>query len=526
MSDPWEPADDDTGGEPVDAAAPPAPPVLPAAPTAGGSPFAAEPRVRRAPVFVALAALLVAGLVADRTARPTDRDRAASPAAQVQSMPVAAPATSLSSSWFCAGGTARPEGVEGVVADGTVVVANPGDRPLRGTIRVVPSEGEAKSVPLEVAAHARKSVRYADVVAAPYAAALVELDGGDVVVEHQVSGPQGFSTAPCASSASDRWYLAEGSTAREGANPEDRMLLALYNPFPEDAIVDLAFSHESGRSVPSNFTGLVVKGGALRVVSVGEHVRRRAHISMTAVARSGRIVIDRLQVRNGTNKGLSLALAAASPGTTWYFPEGLVADGVGESFHLYNPTNEEAEVSIELALETGAAEPFDLTVPPRERLTVVAADEERVPRGVGQAATVVWLNGVPVVAERTEATAAPASRAGVADSLGARRTAERWVLAAGAATPTVDEWVVVLNPGPGDASVDVRALAAGQLLAPESLPAFEVKAGRRVAIRATEHFSREDLALLVTSTSPVVVERGVYLVGSVGIALSSGIPLR
>jgi hypothetical protein len=369
-------------------------------------------------------------------------------------------------------------------------------------------------------------VKYSEVVAAPFAAALVELDGGDVVVEHQINGPLGVSTAPCASAASERWYLAEGSTAREGANPEDRLLLALYNPFPEDAIVDLSFTHEAGRSVPSDFTGLVVKGGALRVVNVGDHVRRRAHIAMTAVARSGRIVIDRLQFRNGTNKGMSLALAATGPGTTWYFPEGLVADGVTESFHLYNPTAEEASVSIELALEEGAAEPFDLTVPPRGRLTVVAGDEERVPRGVGHAATVVSLNDVPVVAERSVVATSPAPRVGVADSLGARRTADRWVLAAGAASATVDEWVIVLNPGPRDATVKVRALAAGQLLAPESLPPLEVKAGRRVAIRATEHFSRDDLALLVESTSPVVVERGVYLVGSAGVALSSGIPLR
>jgi hypothetical protein len=262
------------------------------------------------------------------------------------------------------------------------------------------------------------------------------------------------------------------------------------------------------------------------VVNVGDHVRRRAHIAMTAIARSGRIVVDRIQLRNGAHKGMSLALAAASPGTTWYFPDGFVGEGLGESFHVYNPTSEEAQVSIELTLETGAAEPFDLTVPPRERLTVVAADEERVPKGTGHAASVISLNGVPVIAERSVLGAAPASRTGAADSFGARRTARRGVLAAGAATPTVDEWVIILNPGPRDATVTLQALAAGQLLVPESLAPVPIPAGRRVAVRATDHFSREDLALLVESTSPVVVERGVYLVGSTGIALSAGIPLR
>jgi hypothetical protein len=137
----------------------------------------------------------------------------------------------------------------------------------------------------------------------------------------------------------------------------------------------------------------------------------------------------------------------------------------------------------------------------------------------------VSLNGVPVVAERSVTATAPATRTGAADSLGARRTATRWVLASGSATDTIDEVVVVLNPGPGDAKVSVKGLAGGQLLAIESLQELVIPAGRRSALRLTDHVKREDLALLVQSSSPIVVERGVYLVGSPGLALSSGIPL-
>lgn len=485
-----------------------------ATPAAGGG-----GRVRRVPVFVALAALALGAAFLDRVPRPDERVTAA--AAAGSGMPTAAPATALSSSWFCAGATASPDGVEGLVADGRVVVANAGDRTLTGTVTVVPSEGDPKTVPLEVGPRSVTAVRHRDVVVAPYAAALVELDGGDVVVEHEISGPLGHGTAPCASAASDRWYLAEGSTARE-----DSMRLAIYNPFPEDAIVDLSFATDQGRAVPSDFTGIVVKGGRMRVVKVEDHVRRRNHVAVTAVARTGRMVVDRLQLRGGAAKGISLTLAAPSPGARWFFPEGLVADGVTERYHIYNPTDREAQVSIELTLEEGAAEPFDLTVLPRERLTVVANDQERVPRNVGHAATVVSLNDVPVVAERSVTAVAPATRTGAADTLGARETAQRWVLASGSATDTVDEVVVVHNPGPADAVFSLHGLAGGQLLAIESLQELPLPAGRRTVIRLTDHVKREDLALLVRATAPVVVERGLYLVGATGLALSPGIPLR
>lgn len=470
---------------------------------------------RRIRVCVVLALLLVAGLLADRMPRG-DGPRATGVEA-VATMPVAPPPTALSSTWFCAGATGTADGP----ADGTVVVANASTRELTGTVTVVPNEGEARTVPLTVGPRARAVVRQREIVSAPYLAALVEMDGGDVVVEHEVVGPLGLSVAPCASSASDRWYLAEGSTARE-----DTMLLALYNPFPEDAIVDLSFSTDQGRAVPSDFTGIVVRGGRLTVVNVGDHVRRRTNVATMVAARTGRLVVDRIQLRGGAPRGLSLALAAPSPGRTWYFPEGLVADGVAERYHLFNPTDTEALVSIELSLEEGAAEPFDLTIAPRDRLTVVVSEEERVPRGVGHAATVRSLNRVPVVAERSVAAGTPAGRTGTSDTIGARRTSRAWILAAGGATDTLDEWVIVLNPGTTAATVSIQGLAAGQLLAVEGLQDVAVPGGRRVAVRLTDHVKRENLPLLVRSTAPVVVERGLYRIGAPGLSLSAGVPLR
>ncbi|HVF32891.1 MAG TPA: DUF5719 family protein [Acidimicrobiales bacterium] len=496
-------------------------PMVPADPDR--APLSADstpPARRRTFVVVAVAALALIGGLLDRVPRPDD-DGPTAATSLVATMPVAAPPTSLSSTWFCAGGMATSAPVDGMQAEGAVAVANAGDRALTGTVTVVPSEGEPKTVPLEVGPRSRRRFLLSEVVRAPYASALVELDGGDVVVEHEIFGALGISTAPCAAAASDRWHFAEGSTARE-----DSMRLVIFNPFPEDAIVDLSFSTDQGRAVPSNLTGLVVKGGRNLIVKVEEHVRRRLNVSTTAVARSGRIVVDRLQLRGGAVKGISLALGAPSPGRRWYFPEGFVSDGIGERYHLYNPTGTEAQVSIELTLDEGAAEPFDLTIAPRGRITVVASEEERVPRGVGHAATVVSLNDVPVVAERSVTATSPASRSGISDSLGIRETARTWVLAAGAATDTHDEVVVLHNPSATAASASIRGLVGGQLLDVATLQEVALPAGRRVAVRLTDHIKRDELPLLIRASSPIVVERGVYVVGGPGIGLSAAIPLR
>jgi hypothetical protein len=238
------------------------------------------------------------------------------------------------------------------------------------------------------------------------------------------------------------------------------------------------------------------------------------------------VVIDRIQQRNGTVTGISLAQAAPAPAEEWFFPEGYVGAGSGEAFHVYNPSStQEAQVSIELALESGAAEPFDLTIAPRARVTVDAAAEERVPKDVGHAATVLSLNGVPVVAERTIALSPPSPRGvGVADSLGIPLRAREWVFAAGGTSASVAEWVTIYNPGPGDATLTVQVLANGTLLDLEGLSDVPVKAGRRFSKQIP--IQREDLPLLVQSSGPVVVERGIALVGAPGVALSSGVPSR
>ena len=302
------------------------------------------------------------------------------------------------------------------------MVANAGRRTLLGSVTVVPDNGSPRSVPIRVTASGSTSVRLADVVTADNASALVELDGGQVVAELVTQGPLGDSVTPCASSASDSWYFAEGATTRD-ANE----VLMVFNPFPEDALADFSFSTETGRVVPQALAGLVVKGRGMVAVPVGDNVRRRAAVSTIVKSRVGRLVVARLQTFDGTGdvprSGVSLALGAPVPRPVWYFPEGYAGDGVTERIQIYNPSSREARVAIDMLLDQGEADPVELTVPAVSRVTFTVNDEPRVPPNVGHAAVVRATNGVAVVAERTVDAVPPATGTGFAVTLGASATA-------------------------------------------------------------------------------------------------------
>src|SRR5439155_26586327 len=138
-------------------------------------------------------------------------------------------------------------------------------------------------------------------------------------------------------------------------------LLALYNPFPDDAIVDLRFTTETGRTSPQALAGLVVKARQMMEINLDEHVHRRDVVATTVDARTGRLVAARLEVFDGTagRNGVSIATGVPSPAPAWYVPEGYVDDGVVERYQVFNPSEgDEARVEVDFVLDQGEAEPL------------------------------------------------------------------------------------------------------------------------------------------------------------------------
>ena len=133
----------------------------------------------------------------------------------------------------------------------------------------------------------------------------------------------------------------------------------------------------------------------------------------------------------------------------WVFPDGVVDDGITEQIVVFNPTDEVAEVDVEVRLDdpdtNGVPEPFELTIAPN-RFSIVDLHEpdaeasedapERIPDGVGHTVLVRSLNGVAVTAERVVTLSEPSSNLGVERH--ARRPARRahLVPSRAAASPT------------------------------------------------------------------------------------------
>lgn len=471
----------------------------------------------RLPALAVLVGLLIGLVLLGRTGEGTT---ATFGRPRLELAPTADARDALTSTWYCAAGTAA----RGALFNATVVVTNAGDQRREGTITWMPTGGgERTSVPIELAPNETVAQRAVDHVTAPTVSALVEVDGGGVAVEHAVSGPRGTGVAPCASEPSARWYLANGVTERDAGQD-----LVLFNPFPDDAIVDVVFSTDRGRDEPRSLQGLPVAAGTTKVIPLQDVVRRRAVTATSVVARTGRLVVDRIQSFDGTlgRTGVSLALAAPALADVWEFPDGLHQEGIAERWHVYNPGTRDAEVSLELLPATGdAPEPYDVTIPARTHAVIEAAAIERVPAGLPHASTIRSLNDVPVVAERSLDARRPGPRRGWSSALGSPVTARRWVFPVGEANQNTDEWIVVRNPGSRPLRVSLFALIGGRRVPIEDSQGLRVRTAGRLAVRLGDHISRTPLPVLVEATRPIVAERDAYGVLRLGLSTIIGIPV-
>ncbi len=134
---------------------------------------------------------------------------------------------------------------------------------------------------------------------------------------------------------------------------------------------------------------------------------------------------------------------------------------------------------------------------------------------LSMAALLVAIGAVP-------ASAYPTSRTWAHDSIGAAAAATTWYLAEGCTSPGFETWVLVQNPGPSNAHVELTYMTPTGLV---TGPAADLPPRSRETFNAADTLPQApEVSTSVVSDVPVVVERAMYGNGrqwghdSVGIA--------
>ena len=484
--------------------------------------------------ILALAAALASLVVADRLAPEQD---APMPSTAAQPVAVGYRGTGDDGgTWFCVGAVG---GTAGSIAE--VIIVNTSPREMRAAIRfypAVPLGGRSRHWPavrseVIVAPHSRFALSAAGTVARAVAdlaafdevfvASEVTLDAPGGVVLQQVSVGGATDIGPCLTAASPEWYFAVASTRRDA-----RVRLSLLNPYADDAVVDIAFVTDEGAREPVAYKGVVVPANALVVLDLGSEVTRRAQMSFSVVARTGNVLASRLQSFSGGLglSGVSLSAGALRAEQQWLFPLGVAgADaGAANSFVLYNPNAAEARVDLTVELDASlrarGVPPFELTIPPGQRVEVAffphLSGKAHPVSGVSvlQATTRLlaseryWVsvrsfNGVAVVVERLRT-----GEAGLPNEvsiLGGRTAgATRGMLA----LPNVDGHpgtVAVVNPSLETISRLSLEVLTGRGWGPlEGFEDLEIRPRRRLLLDLGGRIPADTLALRFDASEPLV----------------------
>lgn len=470
---------------------------------------------------LAVVLVLVGGFVADRYVT--------APVAGAPTEPAEAPGVRAPDDVvlpvYCVGGSAL--GRDGH-AELVTVLQNTTDREVPARLTAFGADGVIGSTELTVGPRAQAQVKGTELGQAAWMSVMVETVGG-VAVEQVVTDATDWEAAPCVPAAADRWHLAAGSTTRDAT-----LVLLLFNPFPDDAVVDISFMTEDGPREPRPYQALVVGGRSLLPVDVTDVVTRRDQVATVVRTRSGRLVVGRFWRRDGTGErpvpaGLSVTPAQPAGVISALLPGGTAWAGVTERVVVLNPTDGDAQVDVELIPDgtdpdcAGAvAEPYELLVAPGAFEIVPPPDDVRLPTGCGHAVGVTVFNDRPVVVERVLELSG--TRRGMTVTAPAP-PATRWVLAVGATGPTA-EVVVVANPDPGEArTFSLTALIDGAVVEISGAQGIGVPARGRTAVDLGSLISANPLPVLVTADGPVTVERQIYE-GDRRSTATSGLPVR
>ncbi|MCY3947810.1 MAG: hypothetical protein OXF61_01265 [Acidimicrobiaceae bacterium] len=349
---------------------------------------------------LALAAALVIDARDDRA--PTS---VAAEGPQAQAQVAVPPPDALTSSWFCPlVGLRGPVQSFGEVTT-EVLLTNMTAEAASVSVEFRGRTTGRQYVMADVAPHSTGVVSTSDYVRDEVTGALVESSSGGLAVTRRFVSPLGIDEARCSSVLAPDWHVPVGDTQTDAL-----AVLAIMNPLPRDAIVDVTFASEAefGPFVAPALTGVVVPAWSTVAVDIGEHARRRDVVAASVRARAGRIAVDSLVAYDGSvgRRGLAAELASAATGRRWLVPVAGIDDGTRLWVRVFNPSDDVAEVtasivsddplSDHLAFAVASHDVVELKVTPPSELAPGLETLLATP-GVPFGVSVASQNDVPIV---------------------------------------------------------------------------------------------------------------------------------
>lgn len=462
----------------------------------------------RWPVAALFAGFLIIAWALDPAPRS---ERGDSRAIRAESSVAGAGATS--DVWFCAGGS----GAEGAIAEHRIFLANVGTAERSIVVTAHASRGsDGVARPpvkrlLKLGPYGRLDVKLAELQPrAAYVAATVEIDGGEVIVEHAVTGALGFDRAPCASTTSDHWFVPLSITTTD-KTPPARALLFIYNPYRDDAVVDIFFAN-AATTQPAARLAQVVNAQTVEVIDLNVSAPVSPVLATTVRARTGRVVVDRIELLDDPKIARDLVLTSGVPfaSQSWVFPSGRVAPNRRERLVVLNPNGErtiDVEVEIRPDDTSIVVEPLAITVPPGRHAEVDLSTEPRLKAATGLAgySLVVRSPDAPIVAERYVTVIGGQPGAGASSTTGATHGARLVYVDGGAGNPTDPAELAVFNPNRrAIARVSFELIADGKRT-PVPLT-FELQPGERRSLPFAA-LGVGTYVVAISATAPVIAER-------------------
>ena len=475
-------------------------------------------KVTRWPAILIFALLIVASLVIQ-----PDNESPSSSVLQKHQPSLVGDIKNLSSTWYCVAGSVGGAGL----ANHEILIGNPSDAESSVLISVVsvlaPSQQDPngdsgttlldvlqlplvqKEFPISPRAVTSVNLSEIDGVSGEYAAALIQSNLGNLIVEHRLTGALGFAQSTCASTTSAEWNFAAGTT-RLGT----REMIFLFNPYPDSAVLDITFAADGRTRRPDSYNGLVVPPQSLLPIDVTSVVTLAETISTQITARTGRIVAERLVMFGDeiAPNGLDVEVGSPSLNDLWAFPGGM------ESEALVSLTIV-ADVDIEIIPDVsnvGYIEPISLAVPAASSRVVnflfgqeggdpsLIDASTRIAKGIPFWVVVRSTNGVPIASERVLITPSEGTLSS-GYNWGVDVSAEKHYLI----LQEPSGKVAIANPASDRLTlIQIKALSNGDIFSSQTI---EIAAKSRKIIDLQQLGVPQDSILEITSTEPISIER-------------------